>query len=261
MNEDSLYPNGHYGHNVHFLVHGLNVLGRYDESMEQVRTLLAVTETPREYKGDNQRTVWRHGHFTLIKTLVRFERWDDILASKILPVYPKSEQEAWKAWAIGLAQSATGKSSAAKESLNTMRAHIAKSTATLEPLRIAALELEATIEARSGKREESRKHFSDAALREASMSYTEPPAYPRPVGEGWGHVALETGDYATADKAYLQALEIEPGSGRAYLGRSRALAALGKKLESADMLLLARSAWHYDNFDEDVEKAAMLERK
>ena len=245
MNADALYPPGHYGHNVHFLVHALNVLGRYDDSMAQVRLLLAFKETPRERAGDSQRTVWRQGHFALIKTLVRFERWQEILDGNVLPVYDKPEQQAWNAWATGLAQSATGRATAALASLESMRSHIEISGAGLEPLRIAALELEASIEARAGKRRASRQHFEEAALREASMLYTEPPAYPRPVAEGWGHVALETGDPRAADTAYLRALAIEPGSGRAYLGRARALWALGKKTESREMLRRASLVWHY----------------
>lgn len=245
MDADALYPPGHYGHNVHFLVHALNVLGRYDESMAQVRLLLAYKETPRERAGDSQRTVWRQGHFALIKTLVRFERWQDILSGRVLPVYEKPEQKAWNAWATGLAQSATGQPAAAAASLDSMRSHIEISGAGLEPLRIAALELEASIEARAGKAGASQRHFDEAALREASILYTEPPAYPRPVAEGWGHVALETGDHRTADKAYLRALAVEPGSGRAYLGRARALWALGKKAESREMLRRASLAWHH----------------
>jgi tetratricopeptide (TPR) repeat protein len=247
INADSLYPPGHYGHNVHFLVHALNVLGRYNDSMAQVRLLLAYKETPRERAGDSQRTVWRQGHFTLIKTLVRFERWQEILSGDVLPVYDKPEQRAWNAWATGLAQSATGKAAAATATLNAMRSYIEIAGSGLEPLRIAALELEASIEARAGKRRASRRHFDEAATREASMLYTEPPAYPRPVAEGWGHVALETGDHRTADQAYLRALAIEPGSGRAYLGRARALSALGKKAESREMLRRASLVWHYGN--------------
>jgi len=247
MNADALYPPGHYGHNVHFLIHALNVLGRYDESMAQVRLLLAFKETPRERAGDSQRTVWRQGHFALIKTLVRFERWHEILNDSVLPVYDKPAQRAWNAWAMGLAQSATGEAAAASASLNAMRSYIEISGSGLEPLRIAALELEASIEARAGKRRASQRHFEEAALREASMLYTEPPAYPRPVAEGWGHVALETGDHRTADKVYLLALAIEPGSGRAYLGRARALSALGEKAESREMLQRASLVWHYGN--------------
>lgn len=256
MNADALYPPGHYGHNVHFLVHGLNVLGRYGESMEQVQLLLAYKETPRERAGDSQRTVWRQGHFALIKTLVRFERWREILDGRALPVYDKPEQQAWNAWATGLAQSATGQKAAAEASLKSMRAHVDRSTAGIEPLRIALLELEASIEARAGKRRASQRRFDEAALREASMLYTEPPAYPRPVAEGWGHVALETGDYQIADKAYLRALTMEPGSGRAYLGRAHALRAMGKTVESDEMLQRARQAWHDDNTDVEAQRAA-----
>lgn len=248
MNADALYPPGHYGHNVHFLVHALNVLGRYEESMQQVQLLLAAKETPSERAGDSQRTVWRQGHFALIKTLVRFERWRDILDGRVLPVYDKPEQLAWNAWATGLAQSATGQRAAAEASLESMRAQVERSSAGLEPLRIALLELEASIEARAGKRRASKRKFGEAALREASMLYTEPPAYPRPVAEGWGHVALEIGDYQVADEAYLRALTIEPGSGRAYLGRAGALRAMGKPVESDEILRRARqvdgSEWH-----------------
>jgi tetratricopeptide (TPR) repeat protein len=245
MNADALYPPGHYGHNVHFLIHAYNVLGRYEESMAEVRLLLEYRESPRERSSDSQRTVWRQGHFALIKTLVRFERWQEILEGKVLPVYDKPAQRAWSAWATGLAQSATGQPAAAAESLNSMRMNIESAGAGLEPLRIAALELEATIEARAGKRREAQQHFDEAARREASMLYTEPPAYPRPVAEGWGHVALETGDHRAADQAYVRALAIEPGSGRALLGRARALRALGRQAESEEMLQRASQAWHY----------------
>jgi tetratricopeptide (TPR) repeat protein len=247
MNADALYPPGHYGHNVHFLVHALNVLGHYEDSMTQVRVLLAFKETPRERAGDNQRTVWRQGHFALIKTLVRFERWRDILEGNVLPEYDKPEQQAWNAWARGLAQSALGQAAAARASLAAMRSNIEISGAGLEPLRIAALELEGSIEARAGNGRASLRHFEEAANREASMLYTEPPAYPRPVAEGWGHVALETGDPRTADQAYLRALAIEPGSGRAYLGRARALQAMGKVRESREMFRRASRAWHHDD--------------
>jgi len=256
MNADALYPPGHYGHNVHFLIHALNVLGRYEESMQQVQLLLAFKETPAERAGESQRTVWRQGHFALIKTLVRFERWQELLGGRVLPAYDKPEQQAWNLWATGLAQSATGQQAAAKSTLASMQEHIKRSTSGLEPLRIAALELEATIDARSGQLSASHRRFEEAALREASMLYTEPPAYPRPVAEGWGHVALDVGDSQTADKAYLQALTIEPGSGRAYLGRARALSALGEAQQSEEMLQRARKVWHYENIDTDLRRAA-----
>ena len=45
---DTLYPTGHYGHNVHFLIHALNLGGRYDDSMKWVQDLFTYKENPRE---------------------------------------------------------------------------------------------------------------------------------------------------------------------------------------------------------------------
>ena len=98
---DSLYPTGHYGHNVHFLIHALNLGGRYDDSMKWVQDLFTYKENPRERNGNNQRTVWRQGYFGLIKSTVRFEKWNEILDGKTIPVYDKPEQNAWRHWAIG----------------------------------------------------------------------------------------------------------------------------------------------------------------
>ena len=47
---DSLYPNGHYGHNVHFLIHALNLGGRYDDSMKWVQDLLHLQGEPARAK-------------------------------------------------------------------------------------------------------------------------------------------------------------------------------------------------------------------
>ena len=84
LNADILYSNQHHGHNVHFLIHSLNLEGRYQES-------LSAGAEPARDQGDAARTLgrcahtWRQGHFALIKTLVRFERWPEILDGRTIP--------------------------------------------------------------------------------------------------------------------------------------------------------------------------------
>lgn len=241
---DVLYPNGHHGHNVHFLVHALNLDGRYQESLRQVQHLLAFKETPREREGANQRVTWRQGYFALVKTLVRFERWDDILDGRTLPVYDRPEQQAWRQWAVGLAHSAKGHAPEAQQALAALRRAVSDATATQPPLQIAAIELEATIAARGGgDRQAAYTLFRQAADREARLTYTEPPAYPRPVAEGWALVAGGLGDQAVADEAWREALAREPGSGRAYFGRAAALDAAGRRDDAREALTLAERAW------------------
>ena len=240
---DSLYPTGHYGHNVHFLIHALNLGGRYDDSMKWVQDLFTYKDNPRERAGNNQRTVWRQGYFGLIKSTVRFEKWDAILDGKTLPVYDKPEQQAWRHWAMGLAYSANGHADKAKAALADMQKDLDGVTSQKEPIAIAAQELEANIAARAGDRRKAYDLYRKAADREANMLYTEPPAYPRPVVEGWANVAAALGDHATAEKAYREALGREPGSGRAYFGLATALDAQGKTSDAHDARAKAAKAW------------------
>jgi tetratricopeptide (TPR) repeat protein len=256
LNGDVLYPNGHHGHNVHFLIHSLNVDGRYRESMLQARSLLSFKETPRERTGANQRVTWRQGYYAVVKTLVRFERWDDILDGRTIPSYDKPEQQVWRQWAVGLAHSAKGHAAEAKASLDALNAALKAVSATSEPLQIAAMELEATLAARGGDRAAGYALFRKAADKEAALIYTEPPSYPRPVVEGWANVALALGDAATAETAYAEAFAREPGSGRASFGRAAALDLLGKPDDARRARELAAKAWQ--RADRDLPQMKQL---
>jgi tetratricopeptide (TPR) repeat protein len=243
IESDSLYPTGHHAHNMHFLIHALNLGGRYQQSMEKVHDLLAFKENPRERSGNGQTGPWRQGYFGLIKTVVRFERWNEILDGKTIPVYDKPEQNAWRHWAMGLAYAATGQMDQAKAALADMRKDLDSVTSAKEPIGIGVQELEATIAARSGDRKTGYELFRKAADREAALLYTEPPSYPRPVVEGFANVALAAGDYATAEKEYREALTREPGSGRAFFGLAAALDGLGHAAEARPARERAAKAW------------------
>src|SRR5438093_4533531 len=114
-----------------------------------------------------------------------------------------------------------------------------------EVIGIGLQELEGTIAARGGNRKKGYELFRKAADREAAMLYTEPPSYPRPVAEGWANVALATGDFATAEKAYREALGREPGSGRAFFGLAASLDGLGRTSEAQATRNRAAKAWSH----------------
>jgi tetratricopeptide (TPR) repeat protein len=249
MNADLLYPNGHHGHNVHFLVHALNLEGRFNESMTRVRHLLSYKETPRERAGSSQRVTYRQGYYSLIKTLVRFERWDLILDGTTVPIYDRPEQQAWRLWATGLAYSALGRIAEARAAHSAMRDQLKNVTATVRSLTVAELELDATIEARSGTRKKGFALFEQAADMEAALIYTEPPSYPRPVVEGWATTAIALGEPGIAEQAYRTALAREPGSGRAYFGMATALRAQNKLADAQAMEIKGREAWNKADAD------------
>src|SRR5262249_42504533 len=116
-------------------------------------------------------------------------------------------------------------------------------TSAREPIAIAAQELEATIAARGGDRKKAYELYRKAADREAALLYTEPPAYPRPVVEGWANVALALGAYTTAEKAYRDALVREPASGRSYFGIAASLDGVGRTAEAQAVRARAAKAW------------------
>ncbi|MGH9347897.1 MAG: tetratricopeptide repeat protein [Vicinamibacterales bacterium] len=250
LKADILYPNGHHGHNVHFLVHALNLDGRYNESMDRVRHMMSFKETPRERSGASQRVPYRQGYYALVKTLVRFERWDLILDGRTIPAYDRPEQNAWRLWAAGLAHAAQGRIDQAKRAQAQMKDHLETITASKRPLEIAGLELHATIAARSGNTKKGWELFRKAADREAALLYTEPPSYPRPVVEGFAMTALALGDHPTAEKAYREALVREPGSGRAYFGLAAALRGQNRTAEAQEMSTRGMKAW--DKADADL---------
>jgi tetratricopeptide (TPR) repeat protein len=243
IESDSLYPTGHHGHNVHFLIHALNLGGRYQQSLENARHLMTFKENPRERGGNQQTGPWRQGYFGLIKTVVRFEKWNEILDGKTIPVYDKPEQNAWRRWAMGLAYAAHGQMDQAKATLADLRKDLEAATSSKEPIGIGVQELEAAIAARGGDRKKGYELFRKAADREAAMLYTEPPSYPRPVVEGFANVALALGDYATAEKEYREALSREPGSGRAFFGLAASLEGLGNTADAKSARERAAKAW------------------
>src|SRR6185503_13018035 len=140
---DSLYPTGHHGHNVHFLIQALNLGGRYNDSMKWAQHLLTFKENPRDRNGNNQTGPWRQGYFSVIKSVVRFEKWNEILEGKTIPIYDKPEQNAWRHWATGLAYANTGQLDKAKATLAELQADLEGVTSSKEPIGIGVQELEA----------------------------------------------------------------------------------------------------------------------
>jgi tetratricopeptide (TPR) repeat protein len=188
----------------------------------------------------------------LVKTLVRFENWNAILDGTTIPVYDRPEQHAWRLWATGLAQVNTGQIDKARATLGQMSEQVKKAEGSKRPLGIAEMELEATIMAHGGDRAKAFTLFRKAADTEAALIYTEPPSYPRPVVEGMANTALAVGDAMTAEKGYREALEREPGSGRAFFGLGAALQAQGKTIEAR--LARERGMMRWDKADAELLK-------
>jgi len=91
-----------YAHNQHYLIANLNHLGRVKDAVAFSRNLV---ETPRDPQRNNTNgsSAQRLGRWSLMRTYVRYERWDDLLADPLLDWSDVPEEQGWKAYSRGLA--------------------------------------------------------------------------------------------------------------------------------------------------------------
>jgi tetratricopeptide (TPR) repeat protein len=221
MADDKLYGDGHYGHNVHYLATAYSFEGRYDDAIEAAKELLAFKENPAQAAAaDMPTSAHAQGWFAMLRTLTQFEKWDEILQAEMLPVLARPRQEAWRHWARALAYANTGKPSAARDEAAKFDASLADYRAKThranpEELEVARLEMQAHLEIADGRTDRALKQFAQASKAERRLTYTEPPYYPRPVAEPWGHAALRAGKQAEAERAFAIALAQYPNDAHA----------------------------------------------
>jgi len=240
MDADPLYPHDHYFHNQQYLIYTLGALGRYADAINESRKLMAVPENPGERGALDGTSSYRIGWFSLMRTLVRFEKWDEILDGTTLPLYDKPREAAWYYWARALASTEKDNRAEALQALNNMDRMLGrlKGLLSITPpqLYVARQEAEATIAGDAAA-------FERVLGLEADMLYTEPPSYPRPFLEFLARRALRKRDFKTAETQYRKLLEREPESGRALWGIAQALAGQQRTVEAQSFQDEFRKAW------------------
>ncbi|HLX42796.1 MAG TPA: hypothetical protein VKR43_05155 [Bryobacteraceae bacterium] len=237
---DSLYGTSHHGHNVHYLSTAYAFDGQYDKAVEAARSLLEFKENPRELANvDGSSTAHRQGWFALMRALVVSENWDAILDGHSLPVYDRPREQAWRHWAMGVAQASKGDAEAAMQEAHQMDAALKQYEQDVKrkppaELVVGRQELEGHILAAQGKADEGFNALGSAAMAQRKLRYSEPPFYPRPVDEAIGEVSLRLGRLSDAEVAFRRCLIDLPGSARSIAGLQETLRRENKTSGSAD---------------------------
>src|SRR5215813_8926995 len=257
---------GPYGHNLHFLATVYGYQGRYRDAVRASQELLDATKAPDEQKS----RAALEGRISMLRALVRFEKYDEILNGRTLP--DEGEFEVFKAWryyALALANIGKLEREIArlKEQFDKVKdlPQAGRQRQQLRALAVAPIELKARLAARettlipllqltnvpnSGSPAERTKK-EDEAIRllragieeEIKLGYSEPPLYPIPMDEVAGKICLELKRWKEAEEFFGAALERDPGSGRAYFGLMQAQHALGKDNESRISYAKFLNAW------------------
>jgi tetratricopeptide (TPR) repeat protein len=247
---------GPYGHNVHFLATVYGYQGRYRDAVRASQELLDATKVPDEQKS----RAALEGRISMLRTLVRFEKYDEVLNDKSLPDEGAFEVlKGWRYYALGLAKIGKGDVAATRAQIETLEREIAwlkekfgkakdlpqagRQRQQLRALAVAPIELQARILAREGKAAEAIAKLREGVEEEIKLGYSEPPLYPNPMEEVAGKVCLELKQWKEAEEFFRAALERDPGSGRAYFGLMRAQQALGKDAEARGSYAKFVKAW------------------
>jgi tetratricopeptide (TPR) repeat protein len=254
--EESDHAAGPYGHNVNFLAMVYAYQGRFRDGLRVSQNLLALSRQ----KGEEKSRAGLEARLALLRMLVRFEKWDDILNDKTLPDAGAYEFfNAWRYYAQGLAHLGIGNIVAARANLDVLEREIAwlkekfsktkdlvqggRQKAQLRALAVAPLELKARIKARESKADEALALLREGLEEEIKLGYSEPPLYPHPMEEVAGKVALELKRWQEAEDLFCLAIERDPGSGRALFGLMQAQQGAGKDREAKETYARFIKAW------------------
>lgn len=233
----------YHPHKHGFLFYSRMMEGRSDETLETARKVA-------DEVGSGFPLAGRFRTLPLF-ALVRFSRWDEILAEPRPPADRPFETAVWH-YARGMAHAGKGRldeAVAAAASLDRM----AKSPEIealevpffygLSQVNIAREDLAARIAALRNRSEQRIAHLEKAVALQDALPYMEPPYWYYPVRHSLGAALLSAGRAREAEAVYREDLRRHPRNGWALFGLAQSLRAQGKTEVAAEVEKQFRHAW------------------
>ena len=226
------YPVGYYGHNIHFLWTSSEMEGRYKAAIDAARRLVRTIDVNGLAAAMPLAELYG---FAPVTTLLRFGKWDEVLAEPAPPAALKLDTAMWL-YARGFAQVARKDLKAAASTRDALaalsREDLAAYDAALLPARqmmsMALDLLNGEILRASGDLTRAIIDFQSAQTTEKSLPYMEPPYWHQPVAHVLGAALLQAKRPAEAERVYRESLETYRRDGWALFGLAQALEAQGK---------------------------------
>jgi len=220
------------GHDLHFLWYSALMEGRADVALDAARQRAART-------GQLDNAVAEYFRSLPLLTLVRFERWEDVLQEP-RPAGEKGLARANFEYARGVAQARLGQLPQAAESLARLQAAATdakKVHGAGSPIRsmldFAQEGLEAELALAQQRYDDALSHQAKALAAAEKLDQKEPPLLGASGQLAMGHIQSRAGRWSDAEATFRQELAARPASGWALRGLVRALEAQGKASEAA----------------------------
>lgn len=225
-----------YPHNRNYLCYIQEQLGMAQIALQGARDMIAAPRDP-DVNSDDAGRIALEGRAALVRNLIKFERWDEILKPGVVvwsdqSDYGKSE----RFFAETIALNGLGKIQEATERLQDLKAAISKmagdpkvpsdaQAANAMPLTIC----EGLIALSQNHVLEGHKSLLDAAAIDAKFLGGDPPFTPWRVIRLLGDDYRMRGEYKSAIECYERGLKEEPNDGFTLSGLALAHYAAGNK--------------------------------
>jgi tetratricopeptide (TPR) repeat protein len=191
-----------------------------------------------------------------LEVLVRFGRWDDVLASAEPPDYLPIAR-ALRRCGRGIALAAKGEVAKAKEEQQAFLAAKAAvpaearigNNAAADVLLVAEHLLAGEILIRGKQSKDGIARLREAVKFEDQLRYSEPPDWIHPVRHALGATLLAERQFADAEKVYREDLDRLPNNGWSLFGLARSVQMQGKPQEAQRINASFEAAWR----DADVK--------
>jgi tetratricopeptide (TPR) repeat protein len=244
------YPMLLYPHNIHFMAACAFLEGNSKKALDAA--WMVSRKADKKYLAELA-TV-QHYYIIPYYVMVHMAKWNDILN---LPMPGESLKYPCAVWhyARGMAYAAKNelgnaareleaiKKIAEDESLKSFR--IWDVNSAHEIISIAALVLESEISLFKRQYDQSVALLQKAAGIEDGLMYQEPPDWFFSVRQSLGHVLVQAGRFAEAEKIYHEDMQTYPENGWALMGLYNALKGQGKTAEADQVKKRFENAWQY----------------
>lgn len=243
-----IYPLGYYPHNLHFIWMGATAAGQGKLALDSAKRLAgaiphqAISEVP-ILQGFLAVPYW---------AMVRFEKWDDILAEQA-PAHDSLFMRGVWHYARAMALIGRDRASEAEGELSKLRAVVAdpalnaqvtfSSNSGTAILRIAPEVIAGHLAAKRKDWNQAVLHFDRAVRFEDGLIYQEPHDWHLPVRQDLGKVLLAAGRPDEAEVVFWEDLKRFPENGWSLFGLTQALKAQGKKEDAAMAEARFNKAW------------------
>lgn len=234
-------------HNLHFLAYAAMMEGRPSVALAAARQI--ESEIPPPFlRGHVQ--VADSFMTTSLHVLIRFGRWEEILAEPEAPDW-RLLSRAMRHYARGIAFAVTERTDKATEELAQLDAlaltipedWVVLNNPVSSVLPIARAMLVGELRYREGREDEAFASLRTAVSLEDALAYDEPPGWMQPVRHALGALLLEAGRVAEAADTFRDDLEKHPSNGWAILGLEQAERLLGNTTRADALELELRQVW------------------